>query len=65
MYFEDYFRKSSLSSKSRESQNIVVYYYGESSYYDLFAQIDKLTMKRVTKLKQLNEVEFYETKNYS
>jgi len=65
MYFEDYFRKSSLSSKSRESQNIVVYYYGESSYYDLFAQIDKLTMKRVTKLKQLNEVEFYDTKNYS
>ena len=65
MYFEDYFRKSSLTSSSRGSQNIVIYHYGEESYYNLFTQIDKLTLKRLTKLKQLNKVEFYDIKNYS
>lgn len=64
MYFEDYFKKSSLSSNSKESQNIIIYHYGEDSYYNLFAQIDKLTLKRITKLKQLNNVEFHDTKNY-
>lgn len=65
MYFEDYFRESSRSSKSKKSQNIIIYHYGESSYYDLFSQIDKLTLRRITKLKQINKVEFHDTKNYS
>jgi hypothetical protein len=65
MYFEDYFRKTSMSSNSRESQNIIIYHYGEDSYYDLFSQIDKLTLKKITKLKQINKVEFHDTKNYS
>ncbi|SOS48941.1 AbiH family protein [Tenacibaculum dicentrarchi] len=65
MYFEEYFRKSSTASNSRESQKITVYHYGEDSYYDLFSQIDKLTLKKITKLKQINKVDFQDTKNYS
>jgi hypothetical protein len=65
MYFEDYFRKSSMSTNKKESQNIIIYHYGEGSYYDLFSQIDKLTMRKITKLKQMNNVEFHDTKNYS
>lgn len=62
MYFEEYFKKSSIQSNTGRSQNIVIYHYGEESYYNLFAQIDKLTMKRITKLKQLNTVIFNDTK---
>jgi hypothetical protein len=62
MYFEDYFKHASLPSETRGYQNIVIYHYGEESYYDLFAQLDKLTQKKITKLKQLNNLVFTNTK---
>jgi len=62
MYFEDYFKKSSHISERNIEQNIVVYHYGEESYYDIYAQIDKLTLSRITKLKQQNTIKFIDTK---
>lgn len=62
MYFEDYFKKSSVISERNIEQNIVVYHYGEESYYDIYAQIDKLTSSRITKLKQQNTIRFNDTK---
>ena len=62
MYFEDYFKKSSVISERNIKQNIVVYHYGEESYYDIYAQIDKLTSSRITKLKQQNTIKFIDTK---
>lgn len=63
MYFEDYFRNSVVSKNDNEEvKKISIYYYGEDSYYQLFAQIDNLTSKRITKFRQYNVVDLIDTK---
>ncbi len=61
MYFDDFFSNAVFRSSTKR-QNMLFYHYGEQSYYDIFAQIDKLTSRRITKLKQLNNLKTIDTK---
>jgi hypothetical protein len=60
MYYEDFFKKAS-KSKNYDNRNIILYYHGEESYYNIFRQIDKLTSKNVTKFRQYNKVKLINT----
>ncbi|MFB6342870.1 AbiH family protein [Saccharicrinis sp. FJH62] len=61
MYFSDFFYNAT-SNKYYEKKNIILYYYGEESYYSLFSQIDVLTRKKISKLKQRNNFHMINTK---
>ncbi len=64
MYFNDFFSKACISSLQRKSKKIYIYYHGEISYYQIFAQLDEMTMKRIARLRQTNEFEMIDTKKY-
>lgn len=56
MYFEDFFYN--ISNHNILSQNIQFYYYGEDSYHDIHAQLDRMTSRSIKELKQKNRVQF-------
>lgn len=58
MYFKDFFKEQSVKSTARKRMKINIYYYGEDSYFQIHSQLDKLTNRNITGLKQLNEVSF-------
>ncbi len=54
MYFKGYFR--SFKYEEGYKKHILIYYYDEDSYDGIFAQLDKLTLNDISKLKQFNNV---------
>ncbi len=54
MYFKEYFHE--FNYKESYKKHIVIYYYDEGSYDGIFAQLDKLTRNKISKLKQFNDV---------
>lgn len=66
MYFDDFFINAVMKPVKprvgREQQEIMLFYKGENSYYDLLAEIDTLTKKNLKKLKQINEFTMIEVK---
>lgn len=63
MYFEHFFRNLSIQPSFGEKQNVYIYYHGEQSYLDIFSQIDKLTMNKISKFKQSKSFKAIDTKN--
>nr|WP_321357129.1 AbiH family protein [uncultured Draconibacterium sp.] len=64
MYFDDFFQKECLRDDDNK-RDILIFHYGEKSYYDIFSQLDTLTLKRISKLKKLNKLRLIDTKNNS
>ena len=64
MYFKDYFVKTISQVNNKVKQHVTVHYYGEESYYDLFAQIDSLTLNNISKFKHNSDFKTVDTKNY-
>ena len=62
MYFKDFFKEQSTKETVRKRMKIKIYYFGEDSYFQMHAQLDKLTNKNITGLKQLNDVSFINLK---
>jgi hypothetical protein len=61
-YFEDYFTKTANKIPNHERQDVIIYYYGEKSYYDIFTQIDKLTRWQITSFRQHTNFKVENTK---
>jgi hypothetical protein len=61
-YFHEFFFNAVSNSYTRTKQNIRIHHYGEQGYYELFSQIDSLTIKQISKLKQLNDFKMIDTK---
>lgn len=61
MYFDDFFQKECLRDNG-EKKDILIYHHGEKSYYDIFSQLDILTLRRISKLKKLNKLRLSDTK---
>lgn len=57
MYFESFFKETSLRAKN-EKRNIFIFYYGEVSYEGIAAQLDILTNKNISGFRINNNVEF-------
>lgn len=52
MYFEDFFRNQKSRINDDKKQHTAIYHNGGNSYFDLFAQIDQLTINRISRFKQ-------------
>lgn len=61
-YFSEFFNHAVLDLQNKTKQKIVIHHYGEQGYYELFSQIDSLTHRQISKLKQLNKFKMIETK---
>lgn len=61
MYFKDFFMNAYSKQKKDENQHFIFFHYGEMEYYKLLAQIDRLTLQNITKLKLKNNVHFVDS----
>jgi hypothetical protein len=61
MYFKDFFYKECFKEDGNK-RNIVIFHCGEKSYYDIFSQLDILTLNKISKLKQNNKLKLIDTK---
>lgn len=64
MYFKDFFEEQSRKSTVRKPMKIKIYHFGEESYFQIHSQLDKLTNKNITGLKQHNDVKFKNLKRW-
>lgn len=64
MYFKDFFTNISRQNTKGGNQNIIVFYHGEESYFNIFAQLDELTIKSISKFKKRSNFKAIDTKNY-
>lgn len=61
-YFNHFFKSISLANDGRSpKKKIYFYYYGRESYDGLYSQLNELTSKSMSLLKQYNVVEFIDT----
>lgn len=58
MYFDDFFFEASHKQKGKNGQTMILYYYGENSFYNINSQLDKLTLQSINLLKRSNSVQF-------
>jgi len=62
MYYDDFFKKACKQGDIYDKKSVIIYHYGEESYFNLFRQIDNLTAKNITRFKQYNKVKLIDTK---
>lgn len=57
MYFDDFFHKRSIEISGQKEMKMGLYYYGDEGYLAMMQQLNRLTDNRVSKLRQLNNIE--------
>lgn len=62
MYFKEFFEEQSRKATARKLMKIRIYHFGEDSYFQIHSQLDKLTNRNITGLKQYNDVRFIDLK---
>lgn len=62
MYFKEFFEEQSRKATARKRMKIRIYHFGEDSYFQIHSQLDKLTNRNITGLKQYNDVRFIDLK---
>lgn len=58
MYFKDFF---ALATYNHKRKDLILFHYGKQGYLDLFMQLDEMTNKRLSALKQSNTVTFFDS----
>lgn len=59
MYFEDFFSTATVTSRPTE---LILFHFGKEGYMQLHMQLDDMTRKRLSALKQSNTVTFIDSK---
>lgn len=54
-YFKDFFARLSLYS-IESGKSVIVFYYGQSNYFDIHKRIDEMSNKSISGIKQRNEL---------